>query len=43
MKKYAMVEIPTKKKIISDTESINMWIWDNEAYRFTDFSNITSS
>ena len=43
MKKYAMVEISTKKKITCDTESINVWIWDDEAYRFTDFSNITSS
>ena len=42
MKKYAIVEISTKKKIICDTGSINMQIWANEAYRFTDFSNITS-
>ena len=41
--KYAIVEISTKKKIICDTESINMWIWADKAYRFTDFSNITSS
>ena len=26
MKKYAIVEISTEKKIIGDTESINMWI-----------------
>ena len=26
MKKYAIVEISTEKKIICDTESINMWI-----------------
>ena len=42
MKKYDTVDISTKKKIICDTESINMWIWADEAYRFTDFSNITS-
>ena len=41
--KYAIVEISTKKKIICDTESINMWISADEAYHFTDFSNITSS
>ena len=40
---YAIVEISTKKKIICDTESINMWIWAGEAYRLTDFVNITSS
>ena len=40
MKKYAMVEISTIKKIICDIESINMWIWVDEVYRFTDFSNI---
>ena len=39
MKKYAIVEISSKKKIICDTESINMWIWDDEVYLFTDFSN----
>ena len=38
-----MVQIYTQKKIICDTESINMWIWVDEAYHFTDFSNITSS
>ena len=38
---YATVEISTKKKIICDTEPINMWILADEAYRFTDFSNIT--
>ena len=43
MKKFAIVEVSTEKKIICDTESINMWIWANEAYRFADFSNITSS
>ena len=43
MKQYAIVEISTEKKIICDTESINMWIWANEAYCFTDFSNIMSS
>ena len=42
MKKYAIVEISTKNKIIYDTESIKMWIWADEAYRFTDISNITS-
>ena len=42
MRKYAIVEISTKKKIICDTELINMWIWADKAYRFTDFSNITS-
>ena len=26
MKKFAIVEISTKKEIICDTESINMWI-----------------
>ena len=26
MEKYAIAEISTKKKIICDTESINMWI-----------------
>ena len=36
MKKYARVEISTEKKIICDTGSINMQIWDNEPYRFTD-------
>ena len=41
--KYAIVEISTEQKIICDTESINMWIQADEAYRFTDFSNITSS
>ena len=40
--KYAIVEISTKKKIIWDAGPINMRIWANEAYRFTDFSNITS-
>ena len=40
MKKYAIAE--AKKKIICDTGSINMRIWANKAYRFTDFSNITS-
>ena len=43
MKKYAIVEISTKKKIICDTERINMWILADGAYHFTDFSNITSS
>ena len=42
MKNYAIAEISTKKKIVCDTGSINMRIWANEAYRFTDFSNITS-
>ena len=42
MKKYAIVEISTKKKILCDTGSINMRIWANKPYRFTDFSNITS-
>ena len=26
MRKYTVVEIPTKQKIIYDTELINMWI-----------------
>ena len=43
MKKYAVVGITKNKKIIFDIESINMWILADEAYRFTDFSNITSS
>ena len=42
MKNYAIVEISTKKKIICETGSIYMRIWANEAYHFTDFSNITS-
>ena len=42
MKKYAIVDISTKKKIICHTESINMWIWADEAYHLTDFSNIMS-
>ena len=37
MKNYAIVEISTKKKIISNTGSISMRIRANEAYRFTDF------
>ena len=41
-KNYPKDEISTKKKIICDTGSINMRIRANEAYRFTDFSNITS-
>ena len=41
--KYAIVEVSTKKKIICDTESINMWLSADEVFRFTDFSNITSS
>ena len=36
MNKYAIVQISTKKKIICDTESINMWIEADEAYCFTD-------
>ena len=40
--KYAIAEIFTKKKIICDTELINMWIWADEAYPFTNCSNITS-
>ena len=40
MKKYVVAE--NKKKIICDTESINMRIWADEAYHFTDFSNISS-
>ena len=43
MKKDAIVEISTKKKIICDTKSINIWISADEAYRFTDFLNIMSS
>ena len=42
MKEYGVVEILTKKEIICDTGSINMRIWANKAYPFTDFSNITS-
>ena len=42
MKTYAIVEISTKKKIICDTGLINMQIQANEAYHFTEFSNITS-
>ena len=42
MKNYAIVEISTKKKIVCDFGSINMRIRADEAYRFTDFSNITS-
>ena len=42
MEKYAIVEIPTKKKMICDTESINMWLEVDEAYHFASFSNITS-
>ena len=42
MKRYAIYEIPTKKKIICDTGSINMCIWADEVYCFTDFSSITS-
>ena len=42
MKNYAIVEISTKKKIVHDTGSMNMRIWVNEAYRSTNFSNITS-
>ena len=41
MKNYVIFEISTKRKIICDTELINMRIWANEAYRLTDFSNIT--
>ena len=41
MKKYAIVEISTKNKIICDTESINMWIKADKADSFTDFSNVT--
>ena len=43
MKKYAIVEISTEKKIICNTESINMRIWANKAYCFADVSIITSS
>ena len=42
MKNSATAEILTKKKIICDSGSINMRISANEAYRFIDFSNITS-
>ena len=35
--KHAIVEISTKKKIICDTELINMWISADEAYLFTVF------
>ena len=41
-KKYAIIVIPTKHKVIYDAESINMWILADEACRFTNFSNITS-
>ena len=40
---YAIVEISTKKKIICDTELINMWIWADEADCFSNFLTITSS
>ena len=42
MKKYATVEISTKNIIIWGTGSINTRNQANDAYRFTDFSNITS-
>ena len=42
MKHYATDEISTKNKIIWDTGSINTRIRAYEAYRFTDFLNITS-
>ena len=41
--KYAIVEISRKKEVICDTDSINIWIWDDAVYRFIDFSNITST
>ena len=37
MKKYAIVEISTKKKIICDTESKHMWISADKAYGFLIF------
>ena len=37
MEKYAVAELSTRMKITCDTESINMWISADEAYRFTDF------
>ena len=37
-----MSEVSTKNRIISDTNSINMWILADEACCFTNFSNITS-
>ena len=40
---YAIVEMSTKRKIICGTESINMWISVDDAYRFSDFLTITSS
>ena len=43
MKKYAIAEIFTKRKTICDTELINMRICADEAYPFTNCSNITSS
>ena len=35
--KYPIVQISSKKKIINDTESINIWIIADQAYHFTDF------
>ena len=43
MKKYAIVEICTKKEIICDTKSIIMWISGDEADHFADFLNIMLS
>ena len=37
-----MSEVFTKNRIISDTNSINMWILADQACRFANFSNITS-
>ena len=41
-KKCAISEVPTKNRIICDTDSINMWILADEACRFINFSNIMS-
>ena len=40
---YAIFVIRTKNIIICDTKSIDMWIWVDEACRFTNFPNNTSS
>ena len=41
-KTYGIFAIPTKNKVICDTESIYMSILADEACRFTSFYNITS-
>ena len=40
--KCAISEVYAKNRIIWDTDSINMWILADKAFRFTNFSNITS-